>query len=154
METRHSLLDGHDYVLDVGQVVSHVHGFDVLGGGLKFGPPVDLNAHVLLDDIGVGIADNNHGAFLDEVELLVSGNQLDAAKLVSNEALGDAVHRTAVVPLALADDFDGLDSEMHVDAGAGLELVHLDEHGFAESGFSQCGGNLGLLGCSFDHYLT
>lgn len=102
---------------------------------------------MLLDNIGVGIADGNNGVLLNMVELLVSGNEFDAAELVSDNAFGNAVHSSAVVSLALTDDFDRGNSEVHVDSCAGLKLVHLNKHRLAESRLGSS-----LLLCSFDHY--
>ena len=139
-----SVLD-NKLVLDVRSVVLQVYGGDVLAGGLNFGPAVDFEAQVLLDHVGVGVADANHSTFLNDIELLVEGHHLDAAVLVTNDALSNAIQVATIVPTTLADDANRLDTEVHVDARAGLQLRHGNEDWLAQGRalLLVCGGLLG-----------
>ena len=130
---RLSLLDD-ELVLNVRGVVLQVHRLNVLGRGLDLGPAVDLKAQVLLDDVSVSVADADGCALFDNIKLLIKGHHLDAAVGVTDDALSDTVEVATIVSSPLADDADGLDTEVHVDAIAGFELAHRDEDGLAERG--------------------
>ena len=98
---------------------------------------------MLLDHVGVRVADRNGGTLPHDLELAVRRDQLAAAVLVTNKALSDLVHFFAVVALALADQLDGVNAEVHVDPGARLQLLTSDEDGLSEL----LGG-----GGRFDHF--
>ena len=102
---------------------------------------------MLLDDVGVGVADANDCTFAHHIELLVKGHHLNAAILVADEALGHAVQRATVISTTLADDLDRVHAQVHVDARARLQLAHRDEDGLAKSAL-RAGGSVhdyGLL---------
>ena len=135
-----SLLNVDKFVLNVRSVVAEVDAGDLLRGLFDFGPAVNLQTKVLLHHIGVGVADGDHLALFDDVELLIEGHHLDASILVTDDALSNSVHSSSVIPSALASDLDGTHLEVHVDTSARLELGHRDEYWFAKGGF------LSLLG--------
>ena len=87
---------------------------------------------MLLNDMGVGISDADESTLLDNVELLVEGHHLDAAILVTNNALGNSVEIASIVPSTLADHSHRVHLEVHVDTGAWLQLRHRDEHWLAQ----------------------
>jgi len=87
---------------------------------------------VLLHNIGVGVPNRDSGSFLDHVKLLIESHQVDAAMLVSNDAFGNLVGLVASIASALADDLDGVDTEVHGDSGAGFHLRHGDKGGLCE----------------------
>ena len=126
-----SLLDD-ELVGDVRGVVLQVHLRDVLVAGLDLGPAIDLEPKVLLHHVGVGVPHSDRGTLLDNIELLIKGHHLDASILVANEALSDTVETSTIVSAPLADDLDGLDTQVHVDTSAGLKLAHGDEDGLAQ----------------------
>jgi len=95
----------------------------------NLGPAVDFDSEVLLDNVGVGVANRNCGALLHDFELLIRSDELAAAVLVSNQALGHLVNFLAVVALSLANDLDRVDAEVHVDARARLQIAHVGELG-------------------------
>ena len=130
-----SLLDVHELVLNVGSIVGSVDRRDLLRALLNLGPAVHLEAQMLLDNIGVSIAESDRLPFLDEVELLVEGHQLDTPILIADHNLGYTVHSTAVVPSTLTCDRDGANLQVHVDSSTWLKLRHSDENRFAKGGF-------------------
>ena len=132
--------DWHELVLDVAEVVIELDGLDGGSLGLLYlGPSVDLDSHVLLDDIGVGVPDGDGGTWQDNVKLLVLGDENGGSEFISNEALGGLVGG-ALIPLSLSGDLDGLDQEVHGDSGAGLEVSHGDESGLLQDDWLLLGG--------------
>ena len=105
---------------------------------------------MLLDDVSVSVADADGCALFDNIELLIEGHHLDAAVGVTNDALSDTVEVATIVSSPFADDADGLDTEVHVDAIAGFELAHRDEDGLAKRGSLL--RSLLLSGLSFYHF--
>ena len=124
-----SLSDGNELVLNVRESVHQVDRFDLVGTAgalLDLGPSVNLDAHVLSDDVGVGIADCDEGTLLDHVQLVVLCNHHGAAVLVSNNALSSLVNGS-LVSSSLSGDLDALNLEVHGDASSRLQLLHCDE---------------------------
>ena len=130
-----SLLDVHELVLNVGSIVGRIDLVNLLCALLNLGPAVDLEAQMLLDNIGVSIAESNRLSFLDEVELLVEGHQLDTPILIADKNLGYTVHSTAIISSTLTCDCDGANLQVHVDTSTRLELGHSYENRFAKGGF-------------------
>ena len=79
-----SLLDVDKLVLNLGSIVGRIDLVNLLCALLNLGPAVDLKAQMLLDNIGVSIAESDRLSFLDEVELLVEGHQLDTPILITD----------------------------------------------------------------------
>ena len=152
-----SLLD-NKFVLDVRGVVLEVDVGDGLGGALDFGPPVDLQAQVLLDHVRVGVADADSLALLHNIELLIKCHHLDAAVLVTDDALGHAIERASVVASAFANHAHRVHPQVHVHASAWLQLRHGNENRFAKrrSLLLRLGSSIGawllLLVCGFHHF--
>ena len=100
-----SLVDGNEFVFDIREVVGGVNrGHLHASAGLDLGPSVDLNAQVLLDNVSVRIAHSDHLTFLDNFELLILGDEVDATVLITDNAFRDAVD-SALVSLSLAHHF-------------------------------------------------
>ena len=131
-----SLLNVDELVLDVRSIVARVDGGNLRRCALlNLGPAVDLEAQVLFDDVGVGIAESDRLALLDNVELLIEGHQLDTTILVADDNLSYTVHSTAIVPSTLTSDRDRANLQVHVDSSTRLKLGHCDEDRFAKGGF-------------------
>ena len=131
-----SLLDVDELVLDIRCVVGRVDGVDLCGGAfLNFGPAVDLEAEVVLDNVGVRVSESDSLSLVDNVELLVEGLELDAAVLITDEDLGDTVHCTTIISSTLAGDRYRANLQVHVDTSTRLELGHSYENRFAKGGF-------------------
>ena len=105
---------------------------------------------MLLDDVSVSVADADCRALFDNVKLLIESHHLDTAVRVTDDALSDTVEVATIVSPPLADNADRLDTEVHVDAIAGLELAHSDEDGLAKRGSLL--RSLLLSGLSFYHF--
>ena len=61
---------------------------------------------MLLDDVSVSIPDADSLTFSDYSELLVESHHLDAAILVTDDALSNTVEATTIVSSTLANDTD------------------------------------------------
>lgn len=133
----------HELILNVGEVLAQIDTLNLDGGGLDLGPSVHLKAAVFFHDVCVGVAHSDNGALLDHVELLIVSHHTHAAELVADDALGDSVHGSSVVSLALTNDLDACDLQVHVDSSAWLQLRHVDENRLAER----------WLCCCFYHWL-
>ena len=59
----------NELVLNVRSVVLQVDGWDVHSRSFDFGPFIDLQTHVLLHDVGMGVSDADSLTFLDNIEV-------------------------------------------------------------------------------------
>lgn len=92
-----SLLDVDELVLNVRSIVGSVDCGNLLRALLNLGPAVDLKTQMLLDNIGVSIAESDRLSLLDKVELLIEGHQLNTPILIADQNLGYTVHGTAII---------------------------------------------------------
>ena len=120
-----------ELVLNVGVVLAGVHfSGNLFLARLHFGPAINFKTDVLLNYVCVCIPNRDSVSLLYDVQLLVESHHLDAAKLISNDALSESVHVAAIVSLTLTNDLNRENSQVHVDSRAGLKLVHSGKHRF------------------------
>ena len=94
----------HDELVgDVRGVVLKVDCCDVFIARLNLRPTIDFDAHVLFHHIGMSVANADDGALAHNVELVVERHHLDAAVLVTDDALGHSVKSTSIIASSLAD---------------------------------------------------
>ena len=130
------VVNGHKLILDFGQVVSLVDALDADVGLLNLGQSVDLDAHMLLDDVSVGVSNGDDAALGHDIELGILGNKDGAAVLVTNDALSRLVNGT-FVSHSFTGDLDALNSEVHGNSSTWVKILHGDEGRLSQNdGFS------------------
>jgi hypothetical protein len=97
----------NEFVLDVWVVFCGVN-FSCNGWDTRFDlcPTINFNSKMLFHNVSVCIANSDCSTLFYNLELAVSSNKLAAAKLIAYEALSNLIKLLTIVTLALADNFD------------------------------------------------